>query len=277
MKKRTFIIALLLGILLLSCGCTTLKDSSSFSIHFIDVGEGDSALVECGGHFMLIDGGDTYAGETVRSVLQEKGVQHLDILAISHLHQDHIGGLPKVLGYTQKIDRIISNSTYSNIEAFRKLESELGTNGAKIRVPKPGDKYDLGSAKIEVIDVASEADNDSLVLLITYGRTRFLFTGDIEEEAQRRIVSKYENESNSQFKVDLIKMPHHGAKVLIRFIDILTPDYAVISTGGKQYRHPYSETMDMLKQADVRTYRTDMDGDIVVDSDGTNIRITTSK
>ena len=167
---RKHILSFILVVLLLSlCGCTDdfipkmPSKSSTFSILFMDVGQGDAALVECDGRYMLIDGGDVAAGDKVYEVLEQKGIQHLDILAISHLHADHIGGLVEALTYASIIDKTISNTDKGDKETFRKLEHELGINGAAITVPRVGEKYNLGSATIEVVDVASENNNGSLV------------------------------------------------------------------------------------------------------------------
>jgi beta-lactamase superfamily II metal-dependent hydrolase len=126
MKKRilTLILAAILIISLCACSksnntATKIDKNSTFSIHFIDVGQGDAALVECDGHYMLIDGGDTTSANDVYDTLVAKGVQHLDILAVSHLHKDHIGGLPKVLTYTTKIDLTLCNADEKNTEIFR--------------------------------------------------------------------------------------------------------------------------------------------------------------
>lgn len=287
MKKRLLIILLSILVLFSLNACSDSSDSSTFCIQFIDVGQGDAALVECDGRYMLIDGGDVKAGEKVYSVLEERGIQHLDILVLSHLHVDHIGGLTEALRYASKIDKTIANSDYSETEIFSKVKQELGHNRAQITVPYVGDIYQLGCAEIEVVDVAATSENDSLVLMITYGETRFLFTGDIEDKAQTRISDKYENEKDEVCKIDLIKMPHHGSASpksdkgtgsLYRFIRTFMPDYAVISVGkGNVYGHPHKETLDLLEDANVEVYRTDISGDIIVRSDGKSLSIETDR
>lgn len=285
MKKKIIGILLVFMLVLSLCGCSEIPSGdSTFSILFIDVGQGDSALVECDGRYMLIDGGERSAGDKVYEVLEQKGIQHLDILAISHLHSDHIGGLAKALTYATKIDKTISNAEVDkhDREAFRILEHELVTNGATITVPHIGDKFKLGSAEVEVVDVSAENENDSLVLLITYGKTKFLFTGDIEEDAQTRISDKYQNDKDEPYEVDLIKMPHHGSYTgtLYRFIRTFMPKYAILSVGkNNKYGHPCRETMDLLnnKELGVEIYRTDEDGDILVESNGKEISIVKSK
>lgn len=282
MRQRFLALILLLATLLCLCSCSKENRDSTFSIQFIDVGQGDSALVECDGHYMLIDGGDTNAGQKVYDVLEENGIQKLDILAISHLHADHIGGLTKALTYASSIGITISNSTYSEKETFRKFEHELGINGSKITVPAPDDKYELGSATVEVVDVSAEEANDSLVLLISYGDTKFLFAGDIEDTAQERIAEKYQNDKDEPYKINLIKMPHHGSYTgtLYRFVRTFMPDYAIISVGaGNTYGHPHRETMDLLdsKTWKPKVYRTDLNGDIIVRSNGKELSVETSK
>lgn len=288
---RLLLLSLLFSAICL-CSCKISKDdipvkksiskSSTFSIQFIDVGQGDSALVECDGRYMLIDGGDKLHGDKVYSVLEEKKIQHLDILVMSHLHEDHIGGLIKALTYASKIDLTISNSDHRENSVFKAVENELSINGAKITVSHIGEKYKLGSSEIEVIDTASQSENDSLVLLITYGKTRFLFTGDIEENAQERITKKYINSKDEPFKIDLLKMPHHGSyeNTLYTFLRTFMADYIIISSGN-QYGHPSEKTLDLLNnpKSDYKpkVYRTDKNGDIIVKSNGKSLHIETTK
>ena len=248
----------------------------------MDVGQGDSALVECDGHYMLIDGGSKGAGDKVYDVLQEKGIQHLDILAFSHTHEDHVGGLPKVLTYATQIDRVLGNTALSptNDSAFIAFENALLGINARITVPVIGERYKLGSASIEVVDVASDKENDCLVLLATYGKTRFLFTGDIEDEGQTRLSEKY----HDNFKIDLMKIPHHGAYTgtLYRLFRTFRPDNVVISVGNKnRYGHPAEKTLNLFSNDKQdwkpKVYRTDEDGDIIVKSNGKELFIQTSK
>lgn len=286
MKKQFIAAIVLISIITCLCNCSDSKASSYFSIQFIDVGQGDSALVECDGHCMLIDGGDTSAGEKVYSVLENKGIRHLDILAISHLHNDHIGGLPEALKNVTKIDLTISNATDGNKKTFRSLDSELSGIGSSIKIPPIGEKYSLGSASVEVVDNSAIEENDSLVLLVTYGKTKYLFTGDIGLNAQRRITDKYKSEPDSLYKIDLIKMPHHGSYMdngiktdtLGPFMRTFMADYAVISVGkGNPYKHPHKEVLDLLnsKTYKPKVYRTDEDGDIIVESDGKKLFVET--
>ena len=282
MKKRIISLILVFVTLLSLCACSSKNSNSTFSIRFIDVGQGDAALVECDGHYMLIDGGETTAGTTVYNVLEENGIQKLDILVVSHLHTDHYGGLTKALTYASSIGVTLSNAEYKDSKAFRDFEHQLQINGSKITVPAPGDTYELGSASVVVIDSSAEEANDSLVLLVTYGDTKFLFAGDIEDAAQSRISDKYQSESDDPFKIDLIKMPHHGSYTgtLYRFLRTFMPDYAIISCGeGNMYGHPHQETLDLLdsKTWSPRVYRTDRDGDIIVKSDGKELSVETSK
>lgn len=285
--KKKIICLFLTCILVLFCSCTNLNSDSTFSIHFIDVGQGDSALVECDGHYMLIDGGEVTAADKVYSVLEQNGVQRLDILAISHLHTDHIGGLEKALTYAQSIGITISNSDSGTSETFRKVEHQLSVDGSTITVPNEGATYSLGSASVEVIDVSNEENNDSLVLMITYGDTRFLFTGDIEDATQTRIANKYQNDQDKEYKISLMKLPHHGSSSphsydgtgsLYYFLRTFNPDFVIISVGaGNPYGHPHRVTLDLLEQLGAKVYRTDYDGDIIVKSNGKTLSIETSK
>lgn len=146
MKKRIVASILLVCIILSVLGCSKMDGDSYLKVTFIDVGQGDSALIECDGHFMLIDGGPKSAGDKVYSVLKENNATKLDFLVISHMHEDHYGGLPKALKYVQKIEKILSNTAY----AEGSFISTLHRWKKRITVPKVDKEYDLGSAKVRM-------------------------------------------------------------------------------------------------------------------------------
>lgn len=288
-KKKICIFIQVVCILFGLAGCRISSNSSSnegkasFSIEFIDVGQGDSALVECDGRFMLIDGGSKKEKKSsiVSEVLKEKKVTQIDILALSHLHEDHIGGLIDGLCDVTDIKEIISNSNseYGETQIYNNLVNFLDEKyGKKINVPPVGKEYNLGEAKIKVLDVSAVYQNDSLVLLVTFKDTKYLFTGDILEQGQIRLL---ENCSKDDYDIDVIKMPHHGdcanLETLRDLIEKFKPEYAIISVGeNNQYSHPSEVTVELLNKKKIKLYRTDFNGNITVSSDGEKITVKTS-
>lgn len=249
---------------------------STFSIHFIDVGQADAALVECDGHYMLIDGGNKEDSDLIYSVLKKAAVPKLDIIVGTHAHEDHIGGLPGALNYTTA-DLVLSSVTSYNSKAFKNFKKYADKNGGGLVVPKAGDTYSLGSSDVKIIGV-NEADgtnNSSIVLKITYGKTEYLFTGDAEREAEQAILNRAEDIS-----ANVLKVGHHGSDTSTSYVWLreIMPEYAIISVGkGNSYNHPTDEVLSRLRDADVQTYRTDLNGDIFLTSDGKTISITSDK
>lgn len=277
MRKRFLAIFLTCCLVLSLSACSfalypdypEIDESSTFRIYFIDVGQGDSALVECDGHYMLIDGGSRSADEKVAQVLAEMDVTSLDLLAFSHTHEDHIGGLVEGLATVSDIDMVWGNTTEGTSAVFENFKEGLSDKGNEIYVPSVNEAYMLGSAEVKVLDVASKEGNDCLILLITYGQTEFLFTGDMEHNMEEDICDRYGDDRI--WNIDLLKVAHHGSdtSTSIRFLRMLMPKYAVISVGeDNRYDHPSEQTISRLEQADVTYYRTDICGDILVTSDG---------
>lgn len=249
---------------------------STFSVKFIDVGQADAAIVECDGHYMLIDGGNKADSDLIYSVLKKADINHLDIVAATHAHEDHVGGLAGAFNYAAADVTLCPADSYDS-EAFSDFKKYCDEKGGGITIPSVGDEYKLGSASVQILGVnGGEDTNDtSIILKIIYGQTSFLFTGDAEREAEQAVLN-----SGADLSATVLKVGHHGSdtSTTYPFLREIMPQYAVISVGeGNSYGHPADNTLSRLRDAEVTVYRTDLQGDIVCKSDGTNVTFSTDK
>lgn len=279
-KKITTAIALLLALIAICTGCNLpasepIKDSG-FSIHFIDVGQGDAALVECDGHYMLIDGGTTENSSKMYAVLMEKQIDYLDYVVGTHPDADHIGGLAGALNYASA-GNVLCSVTEHDTESFQNFKKYADRNGGGIRIPKAGEQFSLGTATVTVLSVNTgfSVNDDSIVLKIAYGKTSVLFTGDAEYDAEQTLLK-----NNIDISADVLKVGHHGSasSTSEAFLNAVNPSYAIISVGeNNDYQHPTDVVLNRLEKQGTEIYRTDLSGEIYLTSDGRNIAIHTEK
>ena len=250
---------------------------AAFQMHFIDVGQALSVLVECDGQSMLYDGGNVDDGSLVVSYLQNQGVEQLEYVFCSHAHEDHVGGLAAALAYFPAY-HVYSPVTEASTKCFKDFVKYTQQQNLQVEVPAVGTQWALGSATVTLLGPVtqySETNNTSLVLRIDYGVTSFLLTGDMENTAETDLVN-----SGANLKADVLQVGHHGSSTSTSylFLNAVLPEMGVISCGtGNKYGHPHEETLSILRDAKVDVYRTDLQGTITIGSDGQNFTVGTER
>ena len=251
--------------------------TANFEMHFLDVGQALSVLVECDGQYMLYDGGNVDDGSYVVSYLQNLGVEELQYVFCSHAHEDHVGGLSAALAYFPA-DHVYSPVTEASTKCFQDFVKYTQQQGLQVEVPAAGTVWPLGSATVTMLGPVAQYDNTndtSIVLRVDYGSTSFLLTGDMESDAERDLVN-----SGANLKADVLQVGHHGSSTSTSyiFLNAVLPEMGIISCGvNNKYGHPHEETLSILRDAGVNVYRTDLLGAIVIGSDGQNYTIRTEK
>ena len=281
MKKKVLIIAIIVSVigiseLAFSCIFGRLLENSDFEIHFIDVGQGDAALVICDGESMLIDGGNVNDSGMMYTYLKNRDIDHLNYIVATHAHEDHIGGLAGALNYAT-VDTVLCPVTSYDNDTFDDFIKYIEYRNTEITVPVVGDEFNLGEAKVKILgcNASGNTNDTSIILKITYGNTSFLFTGDAEREAENAVI-----ESGVDLDSTVLKVGHHGAdsSTSYLFLREVMPRYAIISVGeNNDCGHPTEEVLSRLRDAGVTVYRTDIQGTIICKSDGNTVEFRTYK
>lgn len=249
----------------------------AFRMHFIDVGQALSVLVECEGQAMLYDGGNVDDGSLLVSYLEKQGIEELEYVFCSHAHEDHVGGLAAVLAY-YPANHVYCPVTEASTVCFQNFVKYTHQQNLELEVPQVGDVWQLGSARVELlgpVERYTDTNNTSLVMRIDYGETSYLLTGDMEKDAESDLVA-----SGANLKADVLQVGHHGSSTSTSylFLNEVLPEIGVISCGANnKYGHPHSETLDILRDAGVDTYRTDLLGTVIVLSDGQNYTVASGR
>ncbi len=259
----------------------------------IDVGQGDSLLVVLpDGKRLLVDGGgipafgnrpaaETNIGEdVVAPYLWQRGLRRLDVVALSHAHEDHIGGLAALVRDFHP--RELWTGATPESPAWNNLRREAQAAGIRIVPMETGRRFAYGGTEMEVLAPFADyvpaeipKNNDSLVLRLRYGQRSFLLSGDIEKPIERRML-----DGNEVAPVDVLKVAHHGSHTSSteEFLNASAPLYAIISVGlENSYGHPHRDVLERMAQHGVTVYRTDVDGAVSIRTDGRRLRIETGR
>lgn len=261
-----------------SNGEETEVGSGLLRAHFIDVGQGDSILLETPSATVLIDGGPRSAGDTVVQYLVRRGIEHLDLVIGTHPHEDHIGGLIPVLqqfSVSTVIDAGVPHTTRTFDDYLSAIERAVESGGTDYQVPG-GQRITLGDLTLRILgpneDLGSLNDN-SVVARVDYGDISFLFTGDAEAAAEEHLLR-----IGADVDVDVLKVAHHGSRTStsVPFLREATPSLAIIGVGAdNRYGHPTEEVLSRLAEAGVEVFRTDRHGTVVVQTCGRDISVHT--
>jgi len=253
--------------------------TGNVTVHFIDVGQGDSIFIDTPNLDMLIDGGTKAAGSTVVEHLRGLGVTRIDFVVATHPHADHIGGLITILTeYNVTFAPIIIDSGYAAATVTYRDYVALARERT-VEYAVMGQVYILGAyVNATVLNPASplefdDANENSVVLKMQVLNVAFLFTGDSEAESEASILTAGFNVTST-----ILKVGHHGSRTStsLTYLEAVNPEVAVISVGqGNSYGHPHQETLDKLASMGVVVYRTDLNGNVVITTDGINYSMTT--
>ena len=240
-------------------------------VHYIDVGQGSATLLKSGRHAMLIDTGDSDQGTKIQLYLTKQGVENLDYLVLTHPDADHIGGAPVIITKFGIGQLFLSNYEKDN-KTTQKVRDAMQYKGLTASDCQVGDTYTLGNASFTILAPVKEyadSNNASIVIMVQNGNNRFLFTGDCEAEAEADLIA-----SGADLSADVYLAGHHGSDTASSqaFMDAVSPSYAVISCGeGNSYGHPHAEVLNRFRSMGIQVFRTDEQGSVIAESDGTGI------
>ena len=283
MDKKKKIISSIIGIIVVLLagyfGIDLTQDSkvpkdSKLMISYMDVGQGDAAYIKVNGNDILIDAGPRSNSKELLEQLKAKNIDDFELVIATHPHEDHIGGMVDVFK-EYEVKAFYSPKITHTTKTYENLVKAVKDEGLKTKELKGGMVIDLGEgAKFEVFTPQKseyeELNDYSPIMKLSFGDTSYLFTGDAEKLAEEEALAKYKTSLDS----DVIKFGHHGSSSSSSnaFIEAVSPKYGIISCAkDNKYGHPHSETLDIIKKYNIKTFRTDTDGEIILTSDGKSI------
>ncbi|MCL2321467.1 MAG: MBL fold metallo-hydrolase [Oscillospiraceae bacterium] len=255
-------------------------DNQSLKVHYIDVGQGDAMLVQYNGKNMLIDSGSKSSSDKILTYLDDLNIKTIDIVVATHPNEDHMGNMAAIVKKYSVLSFYAPKVTV-NQYFFESLVTELNNKKLKITPVYAGSSINFDpNIKISVFwpeenKTYTNLNDYCIVMSLKYGNNSFLFTGDVESANEKKIL-----QYGYDVEADVLKVAHHGSKTSSskEFLDAVNGKYAIIEVGlNNPYGHPSKTTIDELTSRGYKIYRTDLNGSIVVTSNGNTIKISTNK
>lgn len=252
--------------------------TDEITVHFVDVGQGDAALIETASGNMIIDTGTPDSRDALLAYIDSLGIDTFTYAIFTHPHVDHIGGAAKIL-QKYAVENVIMPNAVNNVYTFEKMVNAIQKENCAVLTGEAGVSFDLGDVSVDLLAplyADENLNNMSVVAKITYGEVSFLFTGDAEAESESAMLMVDE----TALDADILKLGHHGSSTssTVEFLQAVSPEVAIASCGyNNDYGHPHREVVQRLKEMDVPLYRTYETGTIVFRTDGIEYTIQTKK
>lgn len=249
---------------------------ASLKVHFIDVGQGDATLLEFDGHAILIDAGHWKSTEAV-DYLKEAGIREIDIAVGTHPDADHIGQLAQVIGELD-VGEVWMPGNPGTSNTYLNVLQSIEASGTDYYEPRAGEVFEVGKMQIEVLypdELTGDINEESISMKLTYGDIRFVFTGDAGVKEEQEMIG-----NGTDLQAELLHLGHHGSSTSTggAFLDAVSPEVAVYSAGADNpYGHPHAEVLAAVENAGAEVYGTDVNGTIIVESDGRSYRVMTER
>lgn len=256
----------------------TAQQNNNLTAYYINVGQGDSELVQFHGHNILIDGGEPYEGSTVVSFLRSHGVTSIDLVVNTHPDADHLGGLEDVVNSFPVTD-IANDGLTDTTVTYKNFMSDVTSKNVPDQADYAGQTINIDpTVTINVYSppsthLGTDTNENSVVLKFTYGSESFLFVGDATTATEN-----YMEGAGDNLRADVLKVGHHGSDTSSSqsFLTAVHPEIAVIEVGlNNEYKLPDADIISRLTSDGAAVYRTDQDGDIAITTDGKSLTVTT--
>ena len=251
----------------------TNNENELFEIQFIDVGEAESILINNNNKYVLIDAGNNKDGKKLVNYLKEEGVDSFEYVITTHAHEDHIGGMDYIIKNFKINNFYIPNIDINNI-TYQEVIEALDKKNIKKETPLIDSEFKMENTLFKILSINDNEEDlnySCIIIKVIYYNNSFLLMSDATGDLERTLISK-------DIKSDVLKVSHHGSKysTISSFLNKVKPKYAVIQVGkNNDYDLPKQIVLDKLEKVGAITYRTDINGTIIMNSDGNNIIVKT--